>query len=135
MAERKTKPAAKKAAVTGTAGRSAVKPKTAKTAVTASKKTPVKKAATAAAKPKTAKSPAVKKTAAPAAAKKAPAKKAAAAKAKTVPGKVRAQVSPEERYRMVQTAAYFIAEHNGFCGDSTEHWAAAEIEIASRLGY
>lgn len=41
---------------------------------------------------------------------------------------------PEERYRMVQTAAYFIAEQHGFQGRSDEHWAAAEREIASRFG-
>jgi len=34
----------------------------------------------------------------------------------------------------VETTAYFIAERNGFQGDSTEHWAAAEREIATRLG-
>jgi hypothetical protein len=42
--------------------------------------------------------------------------------------------SPEERYRMVETAAYFIAEQHGFQGGSDEHWAAAEREIAARLG-
>lgn len=42
-------------------------------------------------------------------------------------------VSPEERYRMVETAAYFIAEHSGFQGDSTAHWAAAERQIAALL--
>lgn len=41
--------------------------------------------------------------------------------------------TPEERYRMVQTAAYFIAERHGFEGDATEHWAAAEREIALML--
>lgn len=44
-----------------------------------------------------------------------------------------AKPTPEERYRMVETAAYFIAERSGFRGCTTEHWAAAEIEIAARL--
>ncbi|MDH4216203.1 MAG: DUF2934 domain-containing protein [Gallionella sp.] len=35
---------------------------------------------------------------------------------------------------MVETAAYFIAEQHGFQGRSDEHWAAAEREIAARLG-
>ena len=42
-------------------------------------------------------------------------------------------VTPEERYRMVQTAAYYIAERNGFRGDSIMYWAAAEAEISARL--
>ena len=40
----------------------------------------------------------------------------------------------EERYRMVETAAYFIAEQHGFHGRSDEHWAAAERAIAGKLG-
>ncbi|MDP4029623.1 MAG: DUF2934 domain-containing protein [Gallionella sp.] len=43
------------------------------------------------------------------------------------------QPTPEERYRMVQTAAYFIAERSGFGGCSTDHWAAAELEVAGML--
>jgi hypothetical protein len=42
--------------------------------------------------------------------------------------------TPEERYRMVETAAYFIAEQHDFRGRSDEHWAAAEREIAAKLG-
>ena len=42
--------------------------------------------------------------------------------------------TPEERYRMVETAAYFIAEQHGFQGRSDEHWADAEREISARLG-
>jgi hypothetical protein len=45
-----------------------------------------------------------------------------------------AKPTPEERYRMVETAAYFIAEQHGFQGRSDEHWAAAEREIAAKLG-
>jgi Protein of unknown function (DUF2934) len=49
----------------------------------------------------------------------------------TKPSDVRtkAKLTPEERYRMVETAAYFIAERHGFQGRSDEHWAAAERQI------
>lgn len=42
--------------------------------------------------------------------------------------------SSEQRYCMVETAAYFIAERNGFRGDAAEHWQVAELEIAQLLG-
>ncbi|OGS91585.1 MAG: hypothetical protein A2061_08065 [Gallionellales bacterium GWA2_59_43] len=41
--------------------------------------------------------------------------------------------SPEQRYRMVEMAAYFIAERNGFQGDAAGHWQVAELEIAQLL--
>jgi hypothetical protein len=34
---------------------------------------------------------------------------------------------------MVADAAYFIAERQGFQGCSSEHWALAELEIATLL--
>ncbi|OGA28456.1 MAG: hypothetical protein A2W81_06700 [Betaproteobacteria bacterium RIFCSPLOWO2_12_61_14] len=74
----------------------------------------------------------MKKAVAPAAEKKTPAKKAVTAK--PAAKKTAAQLTPEERYRMVQTAAYFIAERNGFSGCSADHWVAAELEIAGKLG-
>ncbi|MFZ2524374.1 MAG: DUF2934 domain-containing protein [Candidatus Ferrigenium altingense] len=131
MAEQKAKPAAKKVAVTKAVGKAAVKPKITKAAATP-KKAVAKKAATAAVKPKSTKTPAAKKTAAPAAVKKTPAQKAATAR--PAARKPAAQLTPEERYRMVQTAAYFIAERNGFGGCSADHWVAAELEIAGKLG-
>lgn len=131
MAEQKAKPAAKKAALTKAVGKTAVKPKTTKAAATP-KKAVVKKTVAAAKKPNSTKTPAVKKTVAPVA--KTPVKKAVAAKAKPAPKKTMALPTPEERYRMVQTAAYFIAERNGFGGCSADHWVAAEIEIAGKLG-
>lgn len=135
MAEQKAKPAAKKVAVTKAAGKAAVKPKTIKAATAAtSKKAAVKKTATAAAKPKSTKTPAVKKAAVPAAAKKATAQKVTATKARPAAKKTVARPTPEERYCMVQTAAYFIAERNGFGGCPTEYWAAAELEISGKLG-
>lgn len=83
------------------------------------------------AEPKKTKPPAVKKTAAPAAKTTAPAKQAAPPAAAN---KTTAKPTPEERYRMVETAAYFIAEQHGFQGRSDEHWAAAERAIAAKLG-
>jgi hypothetical protein len=75
----------------------------------------------------TQKTPAVKKPAA----RKPAVKKATANEAAE---QAVAQPSPEERYRMVETAAYYIAERSGFQGCATEFWAAAEIEIANKLG-
>src|SRR5512146_374790 len=127
MAEHK-KPSAKKVA----AARTVVgKPKSTRAAsvAIAVKNTAAKKSPIATAEPKKPKVTVVKKAAAPAAEKKVPARKAVAAKSPAKDGP-----TPEERYRMVQTAAYFIAERNGFQGCSTDHWVAAELEIATRLG-
>ena len=43
------------------------------------------------------------------------------------------QPSAEQRYLMVQEAAYYHAQKAGFVGDSTEHWLAAEREVEQRL--
>jgi hypothetical protein len=78
----------------------------------------------AAAKAATAKKPAVAKK--PAAEKKpAATKKPAAAKAN--------KVGPEERYRMVEVAAYFLAERSSFKGNPVDYWTAAEIQISKLL--
>ncbi len=123
MAEQKN-PAARKAAATGAAsGHTKI---SSATVATAAKKPAVKKTA-ATAEPKKPRAVTVKKTAAPAG-KKSPVKKATAAKAV---GK--AQLAPEEHYRMVQTAAYFIAERNGFQGYPSDYWLQAELEIAEQL--
>lgn len=137
MAMQKTKPAPKKMVAAKKTATTADKPKTTKTTVTA-KKVVAKKATAPVAKPKNVKTPAVKKAAAPVAVAKPPEKKVAPAKvatAKIKPAtkKIAANPTPEERYRMVETAAYFIAERHGFQGDSTEHWADAEKEIAEKL--
>ena len=125
MAERKAQPAAKKTAVTKASGKAAVKPKTSKVTATAATKKVATKKTTA---------PAAKKVAAPVANKKTPVKKAATPGTKPAAKKMTAKPTPEERYRMVQTAAYFIAERNGFGGCSVDHWVTAEIEIARLLG-
>lgn len=124
MAEQK-KPAARKVAATGEASGATKIPKA---AAKVAKKPATKRTSTATAEPEKPKAPAVKKTAAPAAGKKSPVKKSAPAK---TTGK--AHSTPEERYRMVQTAAYFIAERNGFQGYPADHWLLAELEIAARL--
>ena len=75
-------------------------------------------------KPTTVK-PAAKK---PAAAKTAP-KKTVAKKAT----KARS-IGAEERYKMIEVAAYYIAERNHFKGNSTDFWVAAEAEISAKIG-
>jgi len=42
-------------------------------------------------------------------------------------------VTPEQRYRMVQESAYYLAEKAEFNGDSIEHWLTAEQEINERF--
>ena len=88
-----------------------------------------KKASTtkAAAKPKAApkKEAAAKKVATPkkeAAAKKVAAKPAAK---KTKAG----STSPEHRYRMIEVAAYYLAEKDNFAGSPVEYWIAAELQF------
>jgi hypothetical protein len=65
----------------------------------------------------------------PTTAKKPVAKKAAPKK--TSP-KAR-KISAEERYKMVEIAAYYIAEHNHFQGSPVDFWIAAEAEVAAKL--
>jgi len=124
MTEQKARKVAAAKAVRAVTGKSTAT----KTGVTAAvKKTTVKKAAAKSSKAAgivTGKSPI-----------KAKAKKPTNSSAKPVSArKMPAKPTPEERYRMVEMTAYFIAERNGFQGDSTEHWAAAEREIAAKLG-
>ncbi|HEU4708169.1 MAG TPA: DUF2934 domain-containing protein [Methylophilaceae bacterium] len=44
------------------------------------------------------------------------------------------KMSPEERYRMVEVAAYYIAERNNFSGSPVEYWSQAEAQISILLG-
>lgn len=115
MAEAKNSPAAPETKKTAAASTAAAKPaEAAKSA--APKKAPAEK------KPAAPKKAAAAKTAAP---KKAAAKKASPAKP-SAPG-------PEERYRMIEVAAYYVAERNGFIGDPREFWAEAEAQINRML--
>jgi len=77
---------------------------------------------------------AVKKTTA----KKATAKKTAPRKAapkKAAPKKVAAapKPSPEDRYRMIEQAAYFLAEKHHFQADPAAIWVQAEKEVDAQL--
>lgn len=86
----------------------AVKPKKASTAKTE-------------AKPKT---PSKAKTGEKATAAKKTAAKATTRKSKTV------SVSPEHRYRMIEVAAYYLAEKDGFAGSPVDYWIAAELQFS-----
>jgi hypothetical protein len=95
----------------------------------AAKKAPVAKKAAAKKAPVAKKAPAKK-----AAAKKAPAKKAAAKKApakKAAADKV--NYTAEQVYSMIEQAAYFAAENDGFSKGSSEYWAAAEASINAMI--
>ena len=59
-------------------------------------------------------------------------KKASTSKPKLSDGATK--ISPEERYRMVEVAAYFLAERNGFAGSPVEYWSNAEAQINKLLG-
>lgn len=90
--------------------------------------------------PATAKAkPAAKKTSTTSAAKTkstaakaaAPAKKPAAPR-KTAAKKVAAP-GAEQRYKMIEVAAYYIAERSGFTADPLASWAEAERQIDQML--
>jgi 2-polyprenyl-3-methyl-5-hydroxy-6-metoxy-1,4-benzoquinol methylase len=63
------------------------------------------------------------------------AKKTAVAKAPAtkVAKKVVRVISNEERYKMIEQAAYYIAERSGFKADPKESWIVAEKEVDARL--
>lgn len=86
------------------------------------KKTTEKKPAT--------KKPAVKKTASKPVAKKVIAKKPAVKKASTPKS---TDVSAFERYKMIEVAAYYLAEKKGFSGSSADYWVIAEKELNKKL--
>jgi hypothetical protein len=76
----------------------------------------------------------VKKVSAPKAAKPLPAA-VKESKAKPVRKSTKKTgVSPEERYHMIATAAYFLAERRGFSGGyEMQDWISAEAEIDTKL--
>lgn len=43
------------------------------------------------------------------------------------------KISTEERYKMVEVAAYYIAEHNHFHGNAIDFWVAAEAEVSKQI--
>lgn len=80
-----------------------------------------------------AKKPAAKKIAPIAVAEAKPTKVAAVKK--TAPKKKAATISPEHRYHMISTAAYFLAERRGFAGGyEMQDWISAEAQIDTNLG-
>lgn len=111
---------ASKKTTTKTATTEAVKKPSAKKSVAA---TPVAKKTTTAAKPAAKKVDTAKVEKAPAAARKSPPIKSA-----------NKTVSPEERYNMIATAAYFLAERRGFFGGyEMNDWITAEADIDAML--
>jgi hypothetical protein len=85
----------------------------------------------------TEKKPAAAKKSAPkkAATTKAPAKKSA--EKKSVPKKASTNksvtVSAFERYKMIEVAAYYLAEQKGFTGNSADDWVTAEKQIDKKI--
>ena len=67
------------------------------------------------------------------AAKKAAARKNAAPRAAAKKARPARHTSPEERYLLIQEAAYLRAEKEGFTCDPSECWLMAEAEVDSRL--
>ena len=136
MTLKKVKPTTKKVA---NVKKPAVKKPTGKSFVVAVKtKATVKKKVSAGAGKKAPAKTSAKKTP-PTKTTKKITKKTSVTKAvspKVESGLIQIAVTPtlEERYRMVETAAYFIAEQHGFHGRSDEHWATAERAIAGKLG-
>jgi len=107
-------PAKKKSSSESKSGKAAKKPAAKKTV---SKKTAAKKPA---AKKAASKKPAAKKT-------------ASAKKTKKRAAPRKRKISAEEHYQMVQTAAYFRAQRDGFSGDARQYWIEAEKEVDAML--
>jgi hypothetical protein len=107
--------------------------KTKKTATkkTASKKTPKTSSVAKKAEKKTTKK-ATKKPTKKATKKAAPRKSAATRKTTRKSASARV-ISAEERYHMIETAAYFRGEKDGFRSDASTYWVEAEKEIDQML--
>lgn len=94
-------------------------------ATTASEKISTKKTSTA--KPKAAATkPATSKPATKTSAK-------STSKPKATKKSSKLAVTPEQRYLMVQEAAYYIAEKDGFAGNPSDYWAQAEAQISQMV--
>lgn len=121
---------------------------TAVTGAAAKKSSTKKDAVEAVAKPNPAEKTVAKKIAAKSPAEKVVAKKVTTKKLvvedskpvktpaakKAAPKKKAVQVSPEHRYHMIATAAYFLAEHRGFAGGyEMQDWISAEAEVDAKL--
>lgn len=42
-------------------------------------------------------------------------------------------ITSEERYKMIEVAAYYIAEKSGFVNDNMYYWLQAEQEVDAKL--
>ncbi len=62
--------------------------------------------------------------------KTAATKKTTSTKKRTVKKRI---VGAEERYKMTEIAAYYIAEQNNFQGNPADYWVTAEAEIKAKL--
>lgn len=105
---------------------------------TAEPKSKSKVAAATESKQDIVKSPAVKVTAKKVATQKPVVEKSTAVKKvaakKKVAEKSAVAVSPEHRYHMIATAAYFLAERRGFAGGyEMQDWITAEAEVDAQL--
>lgn len=131
MTKQKAEPATKKMATAKVGSAVASKSNTAKAGVAATAKKPVvKKTVVTVDKPIESNVQKVKEVAINVSEKKVTAKKPADSVVKpATTQKTMRKPTPEERYRMVETAAYFIAEQHCFQGRSDEHWAAAERKL------
>ena len=69
----------------------------------------------------------------PATTPRAPAAPAAAVTSQPPAASARREVSPEERFRMTQEAAYLIAEKDGFRHHPDRYWFAAERQTKAML--
>lgn len=141
MAEQKATSKKTAAGKVSTGKTTAIKAAKANVAADAAKKVALKNSAKAAAEPKKTKQTTAKKTisstvaenkaVATRVAKKAAGTGSKAANKTNLPS---VGYSPEHRYCMIETAAYFISERHGFQGDAAEHWRVAEREIDLLLG-
>lgn len=80
-------------------------------------------------KTSTTKKPVTKKSTA-----KTTSKKTTSTKPITSGAKKIRKISAAERYKMIEVAAYYIAEQNNFNGDTVDFWTAAEAEVNKKIG-
>ena len=73
-------------------------------------------------------------TAAPSAKAAASGKTTRSSTAKTQKAVMKGSITTEQRNRMIETAAYFIAESRGFCSNPVDDWLTAENQIDKQLG-
>lgn len=62
--------------------------------------------------------------------KKAATTKATTAKKPTAKKTKAATSDLEQRYRLIEVAAYYLAEKDGFAGSPVDYWIAAELQFS-----